>query len=543
MSYEDPNHISYEAYMTLINSGLPTSIGSLQFNEVTFFSMSGPNFYGNNNLASGVDSPSNFDHSHVLFMFDEPVEDYTNRNMGDVTVDIGGVGVYVSGSDAFLCPLDPDGNFLTAYAGLQAINLTPAYYLPAAIPSGELCAVMAYYNGGYVPDFAFGCAVDPVNHPGAYLKAAYTYSLSYFNLVGNDLFEAALHGKYWNKDDSAPDTEEDGGGGTFQMPDYQLSIPDLPTDGALASKLVTAYIPTTSELQSFAQFLWSSNFIDNIKKTWSSPMENLISLFTLPIDASLIPAHSANITIGNTDSGVASHKLNDTSEYVRLDFGSIDLAAAYETFADFDTSVTLYLPFCGFTDIDINECMGASGKIGKIFVEYHVDVLTGDFAAYVSAEGGKTGSVQHRIDFKTGNMACQIPLSASNYTSVYNSLLGTIGSVISHNPLGAVGNMMNASPTYQKVSNLGGVSGKMAFPFPFIIVKWAMYEEPSKPPLYANRIGYPSSIITNLSSSKATGYIKVMEGSFQGENIPCTSEELEMITTLMESGVRTSDED
>ena len=538
MSENYPQAISHDAYVTLITTGLPTSIGNLKFNELTFFSMTGPNFYGSNALAYSLGAAASFSSSQVLFMFTDTIKDYTNQNLGSTTLDIGGVGIYYDGSDIHLCPVAPDGTLMTAYAGV-ALNLMPEYTEAATVTINPLCAVMTYQeqNGGYVPSLGVGGPINITQHPDAYLKAHNSYSLGYFNLVGLDIFEYGLFGKYWNNQDSAPETDQNGNGGDFDFPDYQLETPAVPTDGALASKMVKGYVCLTSELDALGQFMWDNNFFNTLVKNWADPMQNIIGCFTLPINSNLIPSHASNITIGNTDSGISSHAINTDSEYIELDFGYIEVHAPYKNFADYDGKVTIYLPFCGYTDIDINDCVD-----GKIYIKYHVDLLTGDCVAYIEAMSEKTKAVgvsTHLIDQKTGNMATQIPLSQSNYLSVINTMVGCVGSAITKDAGGVATGLMNMHPTYSKTGNIGGSVGKMSYPYPYALLHWGMYGEPGQ---YRQKKGYTSNIYTKLNNSDVSAFIKVTKGTFNGSQIPCTGEELDMITDLLENGIYTRDE-
>ena len=540
MSATHPQSISHDAYITLLVNGLPTKSGNIPVTETTFHSESGPNWQGASAPKGAVCGIGDLLSSHTLFMFTKTITDYTNKDLGDTTLDIAGVGISFHDKEVHLCPVDANGTLMTAYEG-TALDLTPSYCSALALPDAKLYLCVTYLEqlGGYCPYLGIGCEVDGKTHPLIFLKDTFTFSQGYFNLVGNDIFEYALFGKYWNSEETAPDNETDGGGGTPPT-DEQLQMPDLPATGALATHLISAYNVTLSELQSLGQYLWSNSFVDNILKNYQDPMQNIVSCHILPFSPLLIPSHASNIFIGNMDSNINSHRVNDESEFVELNFGKIYLKSMYNTFGDFDTRVTLFLPYSGYIELDVSDLMGNGSGGGYISVKYRVDILTGDFIATVEAStpfSTHYGVETHIIEQKTGNMASQIPLSGSNYLSVYNTLFASIGQFASSNILGGVGTLMQTKPQYSKTGNVGGNTGRLGYNRPYLLVHYPNYREPK---LWRGRNGVISNIAFTLS--KLTGFIQVKKDTFKGDSIPCTQTELEMITDLLESGVVTNED-
>lgn len=542
MSYDYPNSISHDAYITLLNNGLPTTSGNIAFNEATYQDYSYASLYGLNSLVAPIANLVDCDHDQILFYFTKTIEGYTNRNLGDITLDIKGVGIhFIQGEGAYICPVDANGNLLTNNYSLGHLDVaTVADTLD--IVNAKLALVMTYIEayGGYHPTIAVVSKVDETAYPLIYLDWKLCASLTQFSAnVGNDIFEYALFGKYWNEEETAPDNGTDGGGGTPPT-DEQLEMPDLPTTGALSTHLISAYNVTLSELQSLGQYLWSNSFVDNILKNYQDPFQNIVSCHILPFNPSLIPSHASNIFIGNMDSNINSHRVNDTSEFIELNFGKIYLKSMYNTFGDFDTRVTLFLPYSGYIELDVSDLMGNGSGGGYISVKYRVDILTGDFIATVEAStpfSEHYGVETHIIEQKTGNMASQIPLSGSNYLSVYNTLFASIGQFASSNILGGVGTLMQTKPQYSKTGNVGGNTGRLGYNRPYLLVHYPNYREPK---LWRGRNGVISNIAFTLSS--LSGFIQVKKDTFKGDSIPCTQTELEMITDLLESGVVTNED-
>ena len=135
--YDYPNAVTNEQYQTLVMQGLGVKNGVIPCAEVQFYSETGPNWYGNNVPPVSLGSAQALTSSHVLFMFREPIEGYTSRDMGGTSIDIGGVAVYNDGQ-VHLAPVDPQGNILTQYAG--PVMSFPDYCTDASRPKDFQCA-------------------------------------------------------------------------------------------------------------------------------------------------------------------------------------------------------------------------------------------------------------------------------------------------------------------------------------------------------------------------------------------------------------------
>ena len=534
MSYNYPNSISHDAYITLMNTGLPTNVGTVTFNELQYFSMTGPNMYATNSVSDILANPYDITSNTVLFMFTDTIEGYTNINMGSTTVDIAGVGIVVD-NGLHLCPIAPDGTFMTSYMG-TALGIIPAYTETSPTTS-RIYACMTYQSqvdgyvpciGGYVPCIGVGNEVDMVQYPQAYLNGHYNFTLGYFgNNIGNDLFEYALFGKYWDPYGTAPESGDDGGGSPYKVTDEPATYGDLPACGVTTTGMCGVYVCDTTQLQNFSAFLWSNSFIDTVIKNWMSPLENVVSLHILPINPNIIPTSASNIKIANCDSNVLSAKVTSGNDYISLDMGIINIAPYYLGFGDYETTITVYLPYIGFEDINISSCMD-----GYLTFTYRIDIVTGSFVAEVNAYTKRDNYAPHNIMQKNGNMAIKIPLSQSNYMSVYAGLVGAVTSFASNNVAGGIQSLMNTKPTYGSNGSLGGTTGLLGIKYPYVILYRPSYRQPKNMRSWE---GITSNVFSKLS--ECTGYTKVQQGTFWGTEIPCTDAEREEIKTLLEGGI------
>ena len=134
--------------------------------------------------------------------------------------------------------------------------------------------------------------------------------------------------------------------------------PVAPPVTGSASSLYAIYNPTLAEINSFGAWLWSDNFIDQIKKLFNDPMQAIIGLHK--IYARPITGGAQNIKVGYLDSGVSSAIV--ANQYTTIDCGTVKLAEQFHNVFDYApfTEVNLYLPFIGIVRLDVSDVMRAS---------------------------------------------------------------------------------------------------------------------------------------------------------------------------------------
>lgn len=322
--------------------------------------------------------------------------------------------------------------------------------------------------------------------------------------------------KIGTDDTTAPDT------GTGDTP--VVVIPE-----GSAHALYSIYNPTQSELNSFGSWLWSSNFVEQIKKLFNDPMQSIIGLhkvFCTPPTSG-----RANITVGYLDSGVAANLVS--GQYVTINCGEITLREFFGNVFDYDpfTQVYIYLPFIGIQKLDTGDVMR-----GVIKVIYHVDVLTGACLAEVSVRRDGSGGVLYTY---SGNCAVQYPLSSGSYMGIFASIVsiaggiaGTIASGGAAAPmaLGAISGAMNAHTRVQHSGSFAGNAGAMGSKKPYLIITRPQTALSNN---FPNFEGFPANQDTTLST--CTGFVKCRECHL--ENIPATDPELSEIENMLKTGI------
>lgn len=307
--------------------------------------------------------------------------------------------------------------------------------------------------------------------------------------------------------------------------------PSVVVPTGTASALWTVYNPSQGQINQFGAWLWSSDFVDQLKKLFNDPMSAIIGLhkvFCTPATGG-----TQNIKVGYLDSGVPSAVV--TSQYATINCGSVNLPEYFGNVLDYNpnTRVQCYLPFIGIVPLDVGEIMRST-----LTVVYHVDVLTGACLAEIRVM--RDGNNANLYTY-SGNASVQYPLSSGSYMGIVSSALsvaGSIGSAILSGgataPLVA-GSVMagigNAKTNIQHSGSLSGNAGAMGGKIPYLII--------SRPQAYIadnykHFVGMPENKYVTLS--QCNGFTKV--SAVHVENIPnATDAEKQEIETLLKQGV------
>lgn len=334
-----------------------------------------------------------------------------------------------------------------------------------------------------------------------------------------------------NPDDNGPDPDE----GANPWQDEDVPGLDTPTISAIDTGFTSMYVVTDSELRSLAHYLWTSDFVTNIKKLFSDPREIIIGLSMFPVTPDY--GSSTNIKAGGIDTGITGKPL--TSQYKLLDdFGSIYMQKEKGCFLDYPpfTKITAHLPYVGEHELDVNDIAGKTIKLKYLF-----DFLTGACVAEIDVNG------KPRYFF-SGQTGVQIPTSSEDFTRQFTSFLAAgvgIGTALAAPSVGAAAapiamtavNAINAglSPSVQYSSGGGGVNGFLSTQGAYITIELPENKIAAK---QSGFVGKPSYIYADhLSSCK--GYIKCFSVHLDG--VDCLPGELRDIEQQLLAGVRIED--
>jgi len=299
-----------------------------------------------------------------------------------------------------------------------------------------------------------------------------------------------------------------------------------PTGGA--SSLWAVYNPTQAQVDDFGSWLWSSNFVEQIKKLFSDPMQGIIGLHK--IFATPSTGAAQNIKVGYLDSGVASAVV--TSQYTDIDCGTVNVAEYFGNVFDYeDTTIRLYLPFIGIVDLSTSDIMR-----GSVHVVYHVDVITGACLADVIVSRDSAGGVLYQY---SGDAAVRYPVSSGSYMGMVSGVLAVVGGVVGLASggaalpavMGAVGGVMNSRTSVKHSGSFSGAAGAMGAKIPYLIIERPQSAVAND---YINYQGIGDNRVVNVGSM--SGYFK-MTDVHTSSVVGATNEEIQQIVTLLEGGV------
>lgn len=311
------------------------------------------------------------------------------------------------------------------------------------------------------------------------------------------------------------------GSGTPNPPDTgDGNSPTIVPPVGKASSLWSIYNPTLEQVNQFGSWLWSSNFVEQLKKLFSDPMQAIIGLHKVysPVQTS----GQGTIKCGYLDSGVPSKLVSE--QYITVDCGSVDLQEYFGNVFDYPpyTEVSIYLPFIGIRHLDPSDVMRST-----ISVKYRIDVLTGACLAEVNVQRDAAGGTLYTF---SGDAAVRYPVSSGSYMGIVSGLIGVATSVVSGNLLPALGGVTRLHTNVERSGSFTGNTGAMGSKVPYLIISRPQTAMADK---FETLSGYPSNTYTLLSDCKGFTQVKYCHV----ENLSATETEKKEIERLLKEGV------
>lgn len=278
--------------------------------------------------------------------------------------------------------------------------------------------------------------------------------------------------------------------------------PDLPPINASSNGFFTAWNPSIVTLRLIGDKLWSSNIIQQFLNSIFSPMDTILGLGVIPVQPTTQSGDNITVHFGFVDSEVKAPMI--TSDYVRVDCGSVYLTPYYADYLDYEpyTKMSLFIPYVGEFDLNPDE---VTGKTLRILCA--VNVLTGDLIATVLANGSviyqAAGNCMRSLPVTSGDLtqivqagvaaagiiagaalggaaaAGAAPIGASNalaaqaggYASTGEAAGAAMGNAMSSQTLGAsASSVMGAKMHYHRAGQMGTGAGQLGNRKPFITI-------------------------------------------------------------------------
>lgn len=320
--------------------------------------------------------------------------------------------------------------------------------------------------------------------------------------------------KILDKSPLSPPPEQFPDTGTGDSP-----VPVLPVGGS--SSLWSVYNPTQGEVNSFGAWLWSSDFVEQLKKMFNDPMQAIIGIHK--VFATPETGARANIKCGYIDSGVSA--LTVSSQYTEVDCGSVSLLEYFGNVFDYHpyTSVRVFLPFIGIVPLNVADVMRST-----ISIKYKVDVITGACVAEISVNRDAHKSVIYTY---SGSAIVSYPLSSGSYAGVISAAIGVATSLISGSVMGAVASASMARAKTEVNGSFSGAPGAMGGKKPYLIIT-----RPISKLAYGENTfdGYPSGETELIGN--CVGFIRCFDVHLRIDT--ATDRELDEIKELLTDGVR-----
>ena len=313
--------------------------------------------------------------------------------------------------------------------------------------------------------------------------------------------------------DNSSDTSQGGGYGTGTMPTDNINIPNLPSIN-MSDTGATLYSLNAVQMKAFRSWLWTTDWVENLKKIRTDPMQNIIgiSIADVPIPSGL----NALIYVGNVASTVEANVISNS--FIELDCGSISLSEYYGTFADYEPfcATTLYLPKVGFVQIPADVCVNNSIK-----VIYHIELSSGEGLCFVQLTSKRDG-FSYIWNTYSCHVTSSITLSAQDHAqqlvalsnAIINTSTNTAGAIAnpatSTNAAASVAsNCLNIATTKnptQTRGNIGNMSAIMCYKKPYLLINRTNLAKPSS---FQENNGYLINYTAKISGH--TGFLKTRD--------------------------------
>lgn len=329
-----------------------------------------------------------------------------------------------------------------------------------------------------------------------------------------------------------------------------VSETDLNVNSLSSTKFVTTYMLSVGQMNDLGDKLWG--ILSALGNSVLKPQDFIISCCMIPYT-----------TTGVTKLIKAGWILLDGAEgtvidkqYVRLSCGTLSLPEKWGSAIDYQTQLSIVLPFIGERALSAQEFIG-----GQIKVEYTIDLISGACVAAISSTRGDLDSVLYQF---TGNCAAQIPITSQDFSRLLGGIgltaqsgSGSMNGASTANITSKTGertkqtdtdtrtessqssrnsgvnsnlNFSAFAPQCNKTGDLSRTIGFMTIRKPYLIIRRPIQSLPEK---FKSFKGYVSNITAVLST--LSGYTEV---GFCNLSVPsATDTELMEIRALLSSGV------
>lgn len=291
------------------------------------------------------------------------------------------------------------------------------------------------------------------------------------------------------------------------------------------SLLTKTYALTPARLKQLGGFLWSADFMDNIKLMNNSPIENIVSCKMFPFEIS--GGNDVIMQVGNVSTGVNGKPVNGSTFSMKKIISGVTLSPLFGNFMDYEpfTKISVYLPFIGLKELQPSQIYNKA-----ITLEYIVDIITGTCKCIVKASGVQIADYD-------GSIGIDIPVTAGNRSqqelAYITSAIGVVGSAVAGSAMGVVDSALAGVQAGFHSQTSGSASPSTAVyqtMKPYFIIDRPAYTVPSS---YGHTKGWVCN--KNLTIGSLSGFTKCND-NIELSNINCTQQEIEEMRSILTSG-------
>lgn len=282
-------------------------------------------------------------------------------------------------------------------------------------------------------------------------------------------------------------------------------------------------------LNALSVFLYNKLNAERIAQFWKNdPTQCIASLHYLYVQPPV--SGNPNIVLGDVKTNINAPEV--TKRYVQINCGFRSIERLFNDARDYETRITIYLPFSGFHTLDTRLVMNS-----RIHVKGCVDVISGDILYRLEVDR-KQSNGYYMTDKKvlynfTGNCKVDIPYSSSSFNA--GGIAGALSAAITGNYKAAIGGAVSAAAgglfSSSSSGSLSGNTGAMGYKYPYFIIEYPKAVDIVE---YGRLFGFPSHKTVKLDQVNGYAEFSAVHVDTIGN---ATDTEKAMIDSLLKSGV------
>lgn len=336
--------------------------------------------------------------------------------------------------------------------------------------------------------------------------------------------------------------------GDYNYKGDEITDDGAPDDNPNAMGIMGLWAPTRAQYKAFCHYLWNG-FQQAMVGAFGNNdgMQCILACKEYPFVINA--TKEATMALGKVDTNLTVNVA--PGNYFAIVFkGTVKNPS--HSFMDYSpySKVSVYLPYIGITDLDIDQ---VSGK--EVTITYKIDIVSGIGVVLISTVDDNNKNII--IGSYPVQMGKELPVTATDYQRAAQSWVGlamtAVGAVAGVGlPMmagaiaGATGAVAGAAGAVagsagqaasstkadiKQSGSLGGCSGMLGISYPYFIYKMTNFSNSG----YKGLIGKKSSVVVKLSTLKGSGYNKIEAVNLHIEG--ATDAELAEIKQDLLSGV------